>query len=151
MVGIWIALQFDKTADGGHITGGTNRHNSIIRSFIMEKLNVKSNKVNRQIDIPAPAVLSMNGQALIDTLGMETVNAYLIDKIKIATRAKVRNMLEKTGQDELSDDDILNAETWKDFVPQHQERADKAAKVTADLKKLTPEQLQQVLKDAGLA
>ena len=117
----------------------------------MEKLNVKSNKVNRQIDIPAPAVLSMNGQALIDTLGMETVNAYLIDKVKIATRAKVRNMLEKTGKDEMSDDDILNAETWKDFVPQHQERADKAAKVTADLKKLTPEQLQQVLKDAGLA
>jgi len=116
----------------------------------MEKLNVKSNKVNRQIDIPAPEVLNMNGQALIDTLGMETVNAYLIDKVKIATRAKVRNMLEKTGKDKLSDDDILNAENWSDFVPQHQERTAPGEKLAKDLAKLDPEALARVLAAAGI-
>jgi hypothetical protein len=116
----------------------------------MKQLNVKSNKVNREINIPAPAVLNMTGQELIDTLGPETVQAYLIDKVKIATRAKVRSMLEKTDDAFMSDDAIMTSEDWSEFVPQHQERTAPGEKLAKDLAKLDPEALARVLAAAGI-
>lgn len=115
----------------------------------MQTLNVKSNKVGREIDIPAPEILSLSGQALVDALGMETTTAYLLDKIKIATRAKVRGMLEKTGKDEMSDDDIRQAEQWNKFVPQHQERTSPEERLAKDLKKLDPAALKRLLAELG--
>ncbi len=116
----------------------------------MKKLNVKSNKTGREINIPEPAVLTLSGQELINILGMQTVTAYLLDKIKIATRAKVRNMLEKTGKDEMSDDEIISSENWQEFIPQHQERTTPGEKLAKDLQKLDPETLARVLAAAGV-
>lgn len=88
----------------------------------MEKFVTKSNKANREIATDTPAVLNLRGQELIDTLGAETVDAYLLDKVKIATRSKIRLMLEKTDDAYMTDDEIQAAENWAEFVPQHQER-----------------------------
>ncbi len=120
----------------------------------MENFVTKSNEAKREISVETPRVLSLTGQALIDALGPETVQAYLIDKIKIATRQKIRVMLEKTGKDYLSDEQIKASQDWSEFVPKHQNRTGDMEKKKENAKKvlqgMSPEQLKAFMASLGM-
>lgn len=114
----------------------------------MSTIETKSKKVDREITIPSPTVLSTDSvAALVETLGEELVVAKVQAQLTIDFRSMVRNLIE--AQDDNGDfknsDEEITAMDFTDWKPSLRVRKSPEEKAKDALTGLSPEQIKEVL------
>ena len=114
---------------------------------------IKENKISqREITVPQPAIISASWEEMKNQLDEKILHTYVIDKLKIAFRAKIRNQLAKVGDDFVSDEKILE-ENYIDWIPSFREKVNKVEKTNKMIDNMSHEErenLMKMLKEKGL-
>lgn len=117
-----------------------------------EKISIKSNKREAEIEVPIPEILQKKDlQELVESLGEEVVFKKVFDQLKIDFRAMVRGKMESQTDEEWNYDlRSIEAEDFSDWMPSSQRRKSKEEKASEYLKKLDPDSLRAALAQAGI-
>lgn len=117
----------------------------------MPTIITRSNKAEREIELPLPTILTEETlDGLVATLTEDVLVKLVQGQLKIMFRSHIRTKLEsETDGDFTNSDEDITALDFSDWKPEARTRMTAQEKAMASLSKLTPEEIKAVLAQAA--
>lgn len=115
----------------------------------MSKIETKSNKTGRVVNVESPACLEAEDfQALLECVGEDVMYRLTKAQLLISFRGMIRGKLEagdvENSDFTYSDEDISNAD-YSDWVPEGRQVKSKEEKIADLAKSMDPEEVKAIL------